>query len=360
MKNAFWIILLIVLAASCSPDKKTYVINGVIPDDAYYNHWVYLFDYNQNEPLDSALVTEGKFSFTGLPDTTKVVRLDLDRKLFANVVREAGTIEVDLSNYVNIGGTPLNEALKMYLTGLNDIYASASEAYEKISEEYKNDEATLFERLKEYQNVALLNYNTLNTEHFDAHKKNAIGSYIFNSWTHTLSPEKVDSLYADLGDPQKNDLSVRRIMETNEKKKRTMIGKPFTDFTIESGNIDGTMASFSDYIGKGKYVLVDFWASWCGPCLAENPVIADVYGKHKGDKFEVLGVAVWDERNATLEAIQTHGIVWPQIIDAQSIPTEIYGISGIPHIMLFGPDGTILARDLRGDALKAKVAEVLK
>jgi thiol-disulfide isomerase/thioredoxin len=106
-------------------------------------------------------------------------------------------------------------------------------------------------------------------------------------------------------------------------------------------------------------VLVDFWASRCGSCIAENPVIAEVYQKYKGDRFEVLGVAVWDQRDATLKAIREHGVVWPQILDAQSIPTKIYGIEGIPHIILFGPDGTILARDLRGDVLKAKVAEVL-
>jgi hypothetical protein len=72
-----------------------------------------------------------------------------------------------------------------------------------------------------------------------------------------------------------------------------------------------------------------------------------------------LGIAVWDQRDATLNAIREHGVVWPQILDAQSIPTDAYGIDGIPHIIFFGPDGTILARDLRGDALKAKVAEAL-
>jgi thiol-disulfide isomerase/thioredoxin len=149
-------------------------------------------------------------------------------------------------------------------------------------------------------------------------------------------------------------------MEANETKKTTAVGKMFTDFTIENGNLDESSASFSDYIGKGKYVLVDFWASWCGPCIAENPVIAEVYKKYKGAKFEVLGVAVWDKREDTLEGIKKHNIVWPQIIDAQTIPTNIYGIDGIPHIILFGPDGTIVARELRGEALKKKVAEVME
>jgi thiol-disulfide isomerase/thioredoxin len=124
--------------------------------------------------------------------------------------------------------------------------------------------------------------------------------------------------------------------------------------------VNGTAASLSDDVGKGKYVLVDFWASWCGPCTAELPVLTEVYNQYKGKKFELLGVAVWDERDASLRAIEQHKTHWPQILDANDIPTTLYGIRGIPHIILFGPDGKIIARNLRGAALKAKVAEVMK
>jgi len=96
------------------------------------------------------------------------------------------------------------------------------------------------------------------------------------------------------------------------------------------------------------------------PCIAEIPVLLDVYNKYKGNKFELLGVAVWDKLDETLKSIETHNTPWPQILDAGDIPTTLYGISGIPHIILFGPDGTIVARDLRGDHLKAKVAEVMQ
>lgn len=132
----------------------------------------------------------------------------------------------------------------------------------------------------------------------------------------------------------------------------------FTDFTIEQP--DGTKASLSDYVGKGRYVLVDFWASWCTPCRAEIPNIKELYDKYHDQGLDVLGVAVWDKVEDTQKAIEDMGIVWPQIINAQQIPTDLYSIRGIPHIILFAPDGTIVARDLRDEAMKEKVAEVMK
>ena len=134
----------------------------------------------------------------------------------------------------------------------------------------------------------------------------------------------------------------------------------FTDFTVLQDPKDPASAvKFSDFVGKGKYVLVDFWASWCGPCKREIPNIAAVYDKYKGDDFDVLSIAVWDKPEDTAKAAAEHGVVWSQIINAQKIPTDIYGIEGIPHIMLVGPDGIILKRDLRGADIEKAVAEAL-
>ena len=106
-------------------------------------------------------------------------------------------------------------------------------------------------------------------------------------------------------------------------------------------------------------VLIYFWASWCGPCRSESPHIAELYNTYKDKGLTVLGVAVWDKPENTKKAIKELNIDWPQIIDTGMTPMDLYGVKGIPFILLFGPDGTIIARDLRGEGMKNKVAEVL-
>ncbi|MBP5690297.1 MAG: TlpA family protein disulfide reductase [Bacteroidales bacterium] len=139
-------------------------------------------------------------------------------------------------------------------------------------------------------------------------------------------------------------------------------GKKFIDFTVvqDPEHPETSTVSLSDYVGKGKYILVDFWASWCGPCKREIPNLKNVWEKYHGDDFDVLSVAVWDDVEDTKAAAIEHGITWLQIINGQKIPTDAYGIEGIPQIMLFGPDGTLLKTDLRGSAIEEAVAKYVK
>ena len=116
----------------------------------------------------------------------------------------------------------------------------------------------------------------------------------------------------------------------------------------------------SDYVGKGKYVLVDFWASWCGPCRGEIPNLNAIHERFNGENFMVIGIDVEDNIGAAKDAAVEEGVKYT-LLDANGVPVlRKYGVSSIPHIILFAPDGTILKRGLRGEAIGKYVEEKLK
>ena len=120
-----------------------------------------------------------------------------------------------------------------------------------------------------------------------------------------------------------------------------------------------TDSNVNEQIASGKPVVIDFWATWCGPCMRQAAVLKEIYAEYHDKGLEIVGVAVWDAPQNTLEAIKTKELPWPNMLNGQTIPTDLYGISGIPCIIIIGPDGTILSRDKQGDELKADVRKAL-
>lgn len=132
-------------------------------------------------------------------------------------------------------------------------------------------------------------------------------------------------------------------------------GKMFKDFAVE---YNGKTTRLSDYVGRGQYVLADFWASWCGPCRQQIPDLIGLFQQYKEKGLTVLGIAFRDKPEETEQAIRDLGIPYPQIINAQNIPATLYGIDALPHTILFAPDGTIIARNIYGEELKEKLKEI--
>jgi len=193
-------------------------------------------------------------------------------------------------------------------------------------------------------------------------KNNEVAIDALQNVFYMLEPEELEATIASLSDSLQHTEFVEKVSASIKSKKSTAEGMMFTDFTIvqDPSAPETSTVKFSDYAGKGKYLLVDFWASWCGPCKAEIPNIAAVYKKYAGEKFDVLSIAVWDEPEKTAAAAREEGVEWNQIVNAKEIPTQIYGIEGIPHIMLLGPDGTILKRNLRGADIEAEVSKYVQ
>lgn len=167
-----------------------------------------------------------------------------------------------------------------------------------------------------------------------------------------MAPEKTLKYIADLPKEARESEEIGSIKTKTENQLASAVGNMFLDFEADG-------VKFSDFIGKGKVFLVDFWASWCGPCKREIPNIRTVYEKYAGEEFDVLSVAVWDKPEDTAAAAAEHGIIWNQMVNTGKVATELYGIMGIPQIMLFGADGKILKKDLRGSEIEKAVREAL-
>jgi thiol-disulfide isomerase/thioredoxin len=318
---------------SCKKNQAlpaSYTVEGTT-DSTMNGYKAYLYDLNSRRTIDSAIVENSHVKFNGIADTIRFcaafVIIDDIAQAYVDFILEGGDITLDMKNY-KASGTSLNEAYMHYIRQRADVSNETPK------------------------------YTDLLNKTLEANVNNIIGAIVLTDMSQIYRIGQMDTAIAKLNKDVASLSLVKKVIDRNEILKKAAVGQKFIDFTIDQP--DGTKKSLSDYAGKGKYLLVDFWASWCGPCRAEGPNLKELYAKYKGDKFEILGVAVWDEVSDTEKAIKEDKTTWPQILDAKEIPTKLYGINGIPHIILIGPDGTIVARELRGEAMKAKIDEALR
>lgn len=294
---------------------------------------VYLVNFDTKDKIDSVLVSEKVALFKGEIDEPVLARVLLDGRNAGTFILESGSMVVDPAKH------------KVFGSMLNDQLAEFNKKGEELSQKYResdNDEV----RKEIYDQYMTLTKRTM-VDNID----NPLGFYLFVDMASSLEANEFDS-YLSKYPALANYNYVKKVKADQEHKAATSVGKKFADFEVV---YDGKTQRLSDYVGKGKYVLVDYWASWCGPCIRQIPVLKELLAEFGDKGLEVLGVAVWDEPANTIKAIESHGITWPCIINAQTIPTDIYGINGIPCIILYGPDGTILSRDKQSDELKADV-----
>lgn len=358
MKKTLLCAAVILAAVSCTTTPN-YTVNGTVEDSTLSGTTVYLTDYSADKTIDSCVITEGKFTFKGNVDSLSILRIDVGR-LFANILAENGTIDVNLGNPSTVAGSPLNIAMNEYNTKALKLRDDFFGRRETVS-----SDSTLNDTQKDSVYAKLYSEYTLASEAiqnpiFESNKNNALGVFIAWDKIGELSTSaQVDSLMNVVGTMAQNFGPFKNIRQALINQEKTAEGTMFVDF--EATNLDGTPAKLSDYVGKGKYVLTDFWASWCGPCRAEVPAIKELYKEYNDKGLVVLGINVWDSKDACEKAIAELEMPWPQICDFGSkVATDTYGVNGIPCIILFAPDGTIAARGLRGDEMKAKVAEVMK
>ena len=366
MKKLAYLLGMAALLAACNNGQNAgYTVTGTV-EGAADGDTVFLQAQKGRQlvKLDSAVIAEGQFTFKGTQDTAVnrylTYKAEGKESLVMDFFLENGKIKVRLSaNDDSATGTPNNDAyqqIRVQVAGLNKtMYA----IYDSLADTTLTDEQRE-EKIKQLNEI-----ETKSMEIFRAGMQknitNAVGVHLLKQNYYYMDLSELEPLVAQIPSSFDNDQAVVSIKEKVEKMKLTAVGQKFIDFEMAAP--DGKTVKLSDYVGKGKVVLVDFWASWCGPCRREMPNLVEAYAKYKGKGFEIVGVSLDQKADAWKQAIEKLGMAWPQMSDLKYWDCEgasLYAVSSIPHTVLIDKDGTILARGLHGEELQAKLAEVLK
>lgn len=349
-----WLALCI-CAVCISGEANTFEIRGTYT--ASDGTELFLIDLQDNDTLSMTKVTDNRFSFKG-ELTEPIYAYVGEGRNRIHLILEPGIVAVDLDKRTS-QGTPLADAYTAFHKRFYAFDALRKSERKKLTA-VKNS-ITLREFNQQWEQIDD-KYRQLQGQLTDstvrANNDNLLGAMALDDMA-LRDTTLFMQLYHEMSEKMQSVAFLHKDAENIRLQSRTAPGKMFIDYIIKGGNLDGTDIRLSDYVGKGKYILLDHWASWCGPCKAEMPYIKKTWEDFAGEQFDVVSVAVNDKREKTLKALSQLDMPWHQIIDAQDIPTKIYNIIAIPRIILFAPDGTIVKNGLREEQIYTTVSEIL-
>ena len=340
------------------PKAGNYRIDGMAPADAN-GQWVYLYKPSGQGASDSVQIANGRFTLErAVAEDGLIAHLVIPRSYNLSFIPEEGIIKADLAAIAATG------------TALNDLHAQKAKAREALETETRGRlkairaDKNLDDKAKEEAQEKIVNefygkIKPLAAADLKEHSNDAIGLIALQNLLgmEGVTVAKAEALLQQAGDRLRAEESITKMVERLRRVEATQAGAQFVDF---EGVDDANKAvRLSDYVGKGHYVLVDFWASWCGPCRREIAHLKKVRDTYTDKGLVILGTVVWDEMEDHLKAMKELEITWPQIFN-KTEATELYGIAGIPQIIRFDPAGKIVARDLRGEEINKLLDKALQ
>lgn len=360
-----------VLSASA---QITYTINGkATPTEEGKKVYLSALLSGSIEPVDSAVVKNNTYTMKGKTNKegTGFFAVGFKNKNhFTDVLLHLENGSVVTVAQVNgktklVKGSATDKALEELQTAfkpVNDEQRAFMKGYRELMK--KNGDKDLPKAQEDSLNTA---WDALSKKAHDValaqinkNLSNYAPAFILWQYGSLFDSAEKNAIVAKQG-PFQNTVFVKDIKEQLEAEAKTSVGKQFIDFTMN--DINGKPHKLSEFVGNGKYVLIDFWASWCGPCRAEMPNVKQVYETYKNKGFDIVGISLDSGKAAWQKGITDLGITWHQLSDLKgwkNAGAAKYAVRAIPATFLVDPKGKIIAKDLRGEELGKKLAEVLK
>ena len=359
MRNLVWICVLILIAAACSESKDQYTLKGKV--DGTTPGWIKLSKVADNAlvAVDSVKSNDGAFSFTGKIEMPEVYYLEFvnDEKSVRIFVEDKKIDITGRPDSLVVRGSPSHDIFQKYQNEIDTLDMSREALYADFKVAMQTGDTAAIAAIQARAQQIDDEQDAFHKDFVMAQSDNVVGPYIVVNNIYTYDLDEMKSARAQFGNEVLESKYVDILDRQIAKLQKVAIGEVAPAFT--QNDTANRAVSLSDF--QGKYLLIDFWASWCSPCRQENPNVVLAWQRFHDQGFDVLGVSLDKNRSAWLKAIADDHLTWTQVSDLKYWNNEasnLYAVSSIPANFLLDPEGIIIAKDLRGEDLQNTLADV--